>query len=147
MRHKITEAKEIGLEISEMRGLENPPKEFFRGRFDHLPCDENISNNLNFDSCLLRKRVYVCTHLRGKVFDINNNEIFFHRLSIEEKKSRLKDNISQALWCCRVLALNKEFLAPFAPQAFYPYFWKFLKEDGKIDMQNWDAWFDRSLGV
>lgn len=85
MRHKITEAKEIGLEISEMRGLENPPKEFFRGRFDHLPCDENISNNLNFDSCLLRKRVYVCTHLRGKVFDINNNEIFFHRLSIEEK--------------------------------------------------------------
>ena len=58
----------------------------------------------------------------------------------------MQRNTLIALQCCRALVFEKDPVAPFAPQAFYPYFWSFLT-DGKIDEDRWDAWFTRSLEI
>ena len=59
----------------------------------------------------------------------------------------LRKNIQIALQCCRTLALDKDPVAPFAPQAFYPFFWSFISPNGAIDEANHKAWFNRSLDV
>lgn len=78
-----------------------------------------------------RKRVYVCSQLRGNNWD---------NLSEQEKKQRVNINIKAALWYCHEL-VRKESVAPFAPQAFYPYFVDVL------DSKTWNQWFTNSLGL
>lgn len=150
MRHKIEEAEEMGIEMRTMRRLSKPEDDF--DVTDWKPFDEELlrfldreylkkkdEGSIYFDGSRLRKRVYVCTHLRGKKFDTKG---------LGQKIEILQANVRKSLWYCRALAKKEsELISPFAPQAFYPYFWKFLKEDGTTDKVLWDTWFDSSLKV
>lgn len=176
MKQQLEEAKKLGLEIveekrllsAEDRGSWKRPKwkyvecpnqggklpvrrgfkkeaysTYFRLR-QKSPVTDRISD---YDSSRLRKRVYVCTHLRGNQKREENNQKPFKDLPGCQKKEILRDNIKQTLWECHELACDEKlFVAPFAPQAFFPYFYvlsdSYLNDD---DLDN--PWFKRSLEV
>jgi hypothetical protein len=81
------------------------------------------------------KRVFVCTPLRGTGS--------YNETTLE---NTLKRNTQIALQCCRKLALT-ENVAPFAPHAFYPFFYPFLKSEFEVDPNLYNDWFDRSIEV
>lgn len=79
------------------------------------------------------KRVYVCTHFR---------EYLEPHAKCEFNPTRMGQNTQDTLWICRRLIIN-ESIAPIAPQAFYPYFWKFVKNP---EME-FDTWFKCSIAI
>lgn len=134
--------------------------------------DGTKKDSIEFEGNVLRKRVFVCTELRGKALswdDIleelekGNVEIPPQSPTEDEKnemaekalKIRMRENVRNALWQCHDLAMDdKAFLAPFAPQAFFTYFWDFpikVKETGgewcMKKSPEWTTWFDKSLEV
>jgi hypothetical protein len=142
MKHEISQAKKYGLEIEylpedqSLAGWNPPP--WTAITYESRVAKANPSDSF-FKGAEERKKVYVCTGFRGKGFD--------QLPSWECKVRRLKDNTKLALWHCHQLARHDgEALAPFAPQAFFPYFWKF-SEAGKMQDDLWEAWFERSIEV
>lgn len=152
MQHEIQEAKQLGLEIT-YKDLDeelpvnwkqpywsSPKIKVLHRKLANTESDDEKSEAI-YEGRKLRKRVYVCTMLRGIGFD---------ELNPEEKAGRLKENIRKTLWRCYQLAKEGKDgdvkLAPFAPQAFFPYFWKFIS-NGKIDEGKWNDWFKRSIEV
>jgi hypothetical protein len=148
MRHELEEAKKMGLEI-QYRKRSNIPSENLNWKnwTPHwIPIDykkepqskqgkENKKNQMFCDAPI--KRVYVCTPFRGVGFD-----------DLTPDFATLKKNTRMTLWCCHQLVRDEEELvAPFAPQAFFPYFWSFLNAEGKLEKVRWGAWFERSLEV
>jgi len=133
-------AKQLGLEIRFF-----PQTEIGDLPADHQPVWNPLDyasgegvNEVHLDSTKTRKRVYICTPLRG---------FGFYALSNEERKIRLTENIRIALWYCHELVRESgNPVAPFAPQSFYPYFWPILDEDGS-EGEKWKAWFERSIGI
>ena len=139
MPELVEEAKKLGLDIRYRKHME------FReipGHSDLWPTGfpASVANYPGFDYALIRKRVYVCSYLRGLEFD---------SLSIDKKRSRPCDNIRSSLWYCAQLVgaapeCEKKKLAPFATQAFYPYFWNILDTNFEKNAE-WEQWFEQAL--
>ena len=119
---------------------------------------KNNDNGDNINKTILRKRVYVCTHLRGTDWKDKKQITDFNSKPPEEKAQILKqiaeaqqktlqENIKKTLRRCYELATDdKEYLAPFAPQAFFTYFWSVYK-GYEIDDEKWDRWFESSKEI
>lgn len=150
MEHEVKEAKRFGLEIKylrEIRELTGPdtwsrPPGWRKITFALEPKPRKTSENY-FRGAEQRKKVYVCTRFRGPGFD---EKLW------QEKREILQRNTSIALWHCHELVRDvDEAVAPFAPQAFYPYFWDIKKGTGvdeDVDKEGkWKEWFDRSIEV
>jgi hypothetical protein len=132
MKAEIEEAKQMGLDIRYRERI-SPPAEWRPSMPGPMPNQgEQPRVNSKFVDEPLR-RVFVCTPLQG-----NNGTV---DLTV------LGRNIQIALQCCRTPALDEKPVAPFAPQAFYPFFWAFLNPDRTIDGAKREAWFSRSLDV
>ncbi len=149
MRHALDTAKRNGLQIKYQKAITSWPSpdvwplpNWSSISYERLEDLSGKPSESYFKGADQRKKVYVCTRFRGKDFDPKGwprNDL------------RLKSSTRLALWHCHELAKDpNEALAPFAPQAFYPYFWKFTgddKVDGRKTIENrlWEAWFDRSI--
>ncbi|MET0752112.1 MAG: hypothetical protein ABWZ66_02010 [Pyrinomonadaceae bacterium] len=208
MKHELREAKKLGLQIeykqaetilpsgwkSTWRSLEwNTPEEEHSivikngGKSFQLKYQTQNGgvrkNSVEFEGAVLRKRVYVCTNLRGRPLSIDEiltekQAQLYEKLTEEEKKQseivnkiipeetqkqqaalklkeRMEANVKNALWQCHDLATDdKTFLAHFAPQSFFTYFWYIKidvkKENGKwlmIESESWSQWFEKALEV
>lgn len=144
MKHELDIAKRLGLEIKYSPQVETSslPKDW-QPQWNPLSYEEDsketVLKKVNLESSKTRKRVYVCTQLRGKDFTNLENEA--------QKRDRLKESVRAALWRCHQLVNDdSELIAPFAPQAFYPYFWEMLDDAGN-EGDEWKAWFERSLEI
>lgn len=145
MGHEVNEARRFGLEIkylAETMDQNTPdgwrPPDWGKITYAQKPKGRKRSESY-FRGAEQRKKVYVCTRFRGPSSEAKK--------SWSEQKATLKKNTSLALWHCHELARDvDEAVAPFAPQAFYPYFWKFTNEGG-IDEAKRKEWFDRSIEV
>jgi hypothetical protein len=174
MRQEIDESKKLGLEIKYQLkknnldtsnladwhtvSIEEKPIGYrieYNGRtYSYKLLGSNGNNNndkeVDFEGNRLRKRVYVCTHLRGKIFNAEGKEIKFEALSREKQEEHIAEmvkNVRKTLWQCHELARDdKAFVAPFAPQAFFTYFWSFFDENG-FNKEKWDRWFESSLEI
>jgi len=112
-------------------------------RSDHGPvtCPEwrafNWTSNGNLRSKNLfredLKRVYVCTPLREKT----NGKLNLKTMG---------ENIGKTLWICRQLVLDEDNVAPIAPHAFYPYFWRFVNK-GEQEGDKYKLWFACSKAI
>jgi nucleoside 2-deoxyribosyltransferase len=132
MEQELIEAKKLGLSVKYQRT-------------DRLSFGDALSNwatpvfpvndeQPSLEDLEVIKRVYVCTPFRGTNFSDQPDAT---------KKATLEQNIRAALWYCRTLVRDKEqSVAPFAPQAFYPYF---VPMFGRKPA--WDNWFSRSLEI
>ncbi len=154
--------------------------------------DQTKEDDTKFEGDVYRKRVYVCTNLRGQGLSSNDvlterrkklendlekekdnakkNKIETNLSKLEEEvrtnekenakmalKERMKENVKKALWQCYELATDDDaFLAPFAPQAFFTYFWNFeinveKNEDNNKwcmrETEEWKVWFRKSLEI
>ena len=144
MQHEVDEAKRFGLEIrylaegKDVTGQNTwEPPGWDKITYACEPREKKPSENY-FRGAEERKRVYVCTRFRGPGF---------REKTLQEKRALLRKNTSLALWHCHELARDvDEAVAPFAPQAFYPYFWNFTTGED-IDEAKWKEWFDRSIEV
>lgn len=138
MDQELNEAKGLGLEIRYFKRISPPESINWKPPppvYTSASGESSMEDHSYFDAPL--KRVYVCTPFRGKDFKGNTPDC-----------AVLEQNTRNALWCCHELVRDKKApVAPFAPQAFYPYFWSFLKPGGQIDNNRWNAWFERSLEV
>lgn len=140
MKHELDIAKRLGLEIrfypqTEIGDLPDNHNPVWNP-LDYVSGDG--ADEVHLDSTKTRKRVYVCTPLRGPGF---------YDLGDEGRKNRLTDNIKLALWYCHELVReNEDPIAPFAPQSFYPYFWPILDDEAR-EGDLWKAWFERSIGI
>lgn len=153
MRHVLDEAKHLGLEILYGKAATDFTEFGDCGRpvFEKPSWDAEVGtkivtgHGMTYEASKLRKRVYVCTMLRGFKFEELKTK--------EAREGRLRENIRKTLWHCRQLAKEERAgetrLAPFAPQAFFPYFWKFTSDDGTINEESpeWKAWFKRSIEI
>lgn len=125
---------------------------FFEGKtykFNHVfrHPEKESERPSKFESNVIRKRVYVCTHLRGIPILQDGVITPFSELTPEGQKAILEANVKKTLWQCYELARDDEaFVAPFAPQAFFPYFWKFY-QDGKFIKERFARWFESSIRV
>ena len=194
MEYELNEAKKMGLEIKYLRANEQPPNlelpewhpltwtkppeedhsitvkrndRCYEMSYQEMHSSEE-KDNFEFEGNVLRKRVYVCTNLRGQPLSLDEilteeqkkqnktpSQADLKNQAIEALKKRMKQNVSNTLWQCYNLATDDEaFIAPFAPQAFFTYFWKFPidveKKGGKWSMKKspeWEVWFQKSLEV
>lgn len=151
MKVALNTAKELGLDIKYLREISPLPSRNIWSRpnwtqlaYEREPIEKKPSQSY-FKGAAQRKKVYVCTSFRGTGFA---------RRTWQEKIQQLETNSKLALWHCHELVRDPdEAVAPFAPQAFYPYFWKFTNIDpddpanSQIDQTKWDAWFDRSIEI
>ncbi|MFL6213313.1 MAG: hypothetical protein ACJ74J_05400 [Blastocatellia bacterium] len=140
MKHELDIAKRLGLEIKYIPHTETSDiPASFQPTWRPLQYEGvESSNDVHLDSSKARKRIYVCTQLRGQGFA---------ELSPAKRRKRLAANVRAAAWYCHQLVKGQgELVAPFAPQAFYPYFWHLLDKEGN-QVQRWEAWFERSLGL
>ena len=142
MPELFEEAKKLGLDIRYRKHIEfgniPPPSDLWPTGFP-----ASAAKYPDFDYAQIRKRVYVCSYLRGLEFD---------PLSANERRSRLRDNIRSSLWYCAQLVGaategEKKKLAPFAPQAFYPYFWEILDITTLEKNANWERWFEQAIDL
>jgi hypothetical protein len=145
MAHEVDEAKRFGLEIKYLAETmdQNTPEGWQPPRWNKITYAQKLTvrkrSENYFRSAEQRKKVYVCTRFRGPQSKPGKDW--------EAQKKTLRDNTSLALWHCHELARDvDEAVAPFAPQAFYPYFWKFTNESGIVKAQ-FDEWFERSIEV
>ena len=174
MQHEIDEAEQLGLQIvykdlnealppnwasPEWKSPSYKPKEknsslandasssgqdqpnAIRVSISIIHKDDDTAEETTYEGTKLRKRVYVCTMLRGRDFD---------GLPAKEKVERLEENVRRTLWRCYELAKeepdDKTKLAPFAPQAFFPYFSNFIS-NGQVDEERRKEWFSRSMEI
>jgi hypothetical protein len=144
MEQEIDEAKKYGLEIKYLRAINPLPDDWERPSWSSVtyekqkpkrkPCESY------FKDASQRKKVYVCTRFRGK--ELSDSEKTW-----QEKVAILENNTRLALWHCHELARDTdEAVAPFAPQAFFPYFWRFTDNNGIIEEKR-KAWFERSIEI
>lgn len=144
MKYALQEAKILGIEIKYLRAITDPPQseqwsppDWVRITFKQDPVERKPSESY-FRAAAQRKRVYVCTRFRGMGFD---------EKPLSDKVKQLEDSSRLALWHCYSLAKDPdEAVAPFAPHAFYPYFWKFTNNN-TIDLAKWKSWFNRSIEI
>jgi hypothetical protein len=144
MRYSVDAARTNGIEIrylKEVAGLPPantwPPPNWTSITYEREPPERKPSESY-FKGAAQRKRVYVCTSFRGKGFDDK---------SWPEKIRQMQTASRLTLWHCHQLVRDPdEALAPFAPQAFFPYFWKFTLNN-QIDPTAWEAWFERSIEI
>jgi nucleoside 2-deoxyribosyltransferase len=131
MREKLAEARNLGLQIKYRRTNLVPSTGTIRWKSSPLVCPEG---GLQQDKLESMKRVYVCTPLRGLGWDDQDDEW---------RRGELGRNTKLALWeCFNLIKEGNGSIAPFAPQAFYPYFVPVLGSEIK-----WEHWFERSLEV
>jgi nucleoside 2-deoxyribosyltransferase len=129
MKEKLGEARKLGLQIKyRSSDLEQGDRKIGWTPSPHV-CS---SIPLQQDLLERMKRVYVCTSLRG---------LGWNGLDDDQKRTRLGENTKLALWeCFRLIDKGNGSIAPFAPQAFYPYFVPVLGSKNR-----WERWFERSL--
>jgi hypothetical protein len=144
MKYAVDAAKNHGLEIK-YREETDPPDEFIPPNWRAVQYERNEASlgkpSESYFKGAARKKVYVCTSFRGKKFAVEPRD---------KQVTILQDNTRLALWHCHELVRDEtEAVAPFAPQAFYPYFWDFTlpknDADKVINNERWDAWFERSI--
>lgn len=142
MDYALEAARRNGLEIKFLERVTSVPADFTppdwkRVTFEPKSEKRKTSENY-FRATTPRKKVYVCTRFRGPDF---NNKTWADKVGV------LTLNTKLALWHCHELARDpEEAIAPFAPQAFYPYFWRFTSEQQIVEEQR-VAWFDRSIEI
>jgi hypothetical protein len=143
---EFEEAKKLGIEVKFCPEVEvgSIPSDW-RPAWNPLRYGKPLEFGVHkFDPDGLRKRVFVCSYLRGIGFDLLTDP--------EQRRKCLEENVRMALWYCTELVQKqpreegKEEIAPFAPQAFYPYFWRVLEASGETGA-GWKAWFERSLEI
>jgi len=142
MKIEIEEAQKLGLDIRYNKAQVPPEERHWQppwSSLDYQPSEKEKEkrkeDQIYFDVPV--KRVYVCTPFRGKNFNKNNPNL-----------ELMKSNTRMTLWCCHELVRDsKNPVAPFAPQAFYPYFWQFFTVEGRFEEKKWDSWFGKSLEV
>lgn len=142
MDYALGAARRNGLEIRFLERITELPEDWMLPAWNPLtfqPRSEKRKASENyFRATTPRKKVYVCTCFRGAGFD---NKTW------EEKVEVMTSNTKLALWHCHELARDPDAaIAPFAPQAFYPYFWNFTAAQGIIEERR-VAWFDRSIEI
>lgn len=143
MKREIEEARKYGLYIKYLKRNSFPAgwKQTSYSPVGFKPqgsAAASTQKTVSAEGMRTRKRVYVCTEFRGKKFE---------ELESQQQSARLKWNVRLALWHCHELARDPQaFIAPFAPQAFYPYFCYFIR-GGKIQEDEWNKWFERSIDI
>lgn len=143
MRYAVDAAKTHGIEIKYLREMLLPsPDEWARPNWTSISYERGLPegkpSQSYFKGAAQRKKVYVCTSFRGMGFEAK---------TWPEKIQQMQVSSKLTLWHCSELVRDPdEAVAPFAPQAFYPYFWKFT-ENNEIDPTRWKAWFDRSIEI
>jgi hypothetical protein len=132
IKQKLAEARKLGLRIRYQPAIDELEGPKIDWTPNSLACSKK---EIKQDQLERMKRVYVCTELRGVGWKDD--------MDIGEKRRRLKENIKLALWqCFKLIEKSNGSIAPFAPQAFYPYF-----SDVLGDKKKWKDWFERSLEV
>lgn len=144
MRYALDTARTHGLEIRYLKEASSLPlpAQWFPPDWKGITYERELPrkkpSQSYFQGAAQRKKVYVCTSFRGTGFDEKN---------WSDKIDKLKTNTRLALWHCHQLVRDPdEAVAPFAPQAFYPYFWKFTANN-EIDLTRWNDWFERSIEI
>ena len=130
------EPREREISIAYLEGLlVKEVAEISTGLADWRPYDWKFKEDRTTDHLYREdlKRVYVCTPFREYI-DLQTKREF--------DLTKMAQNTQDTLWICRRLVID-ESVAPIAPQAFYPYFWKFAKNPE----MKFDTWFKCSIAI
>jgi nucleoside 2-deoxyribosyltransferase len=134
MDQELVEAKRLGLQIRYQR-TDNLVVEDHRTDWAPPVYSKDAEAPHTLEDLDSIKRVYVCTPFRGANYYSTQSGV--------ARKEILETNVRAALWYCRKLARDPAIsVAPFAPQAFYPY----LTPSVGQNMEG-DNWFSRSLEI
>lgn len=146
MQYQLDVAQQLGLEIQDRLqvGLAELPVDW-NPAWHESGFYENDDNQPMMDISWPRKRVYVCTELRGQEFTGPQDETI--RDKEERQKRILKENIRLTLYNCYRLTTADAKSKPeaaFAPQAYYPYFWDISPSANDFE-DRWEAFFRRAM--